>query len=515
MTIPKVWLALFLAIYPLSSIANGTGKPTSTAGQLSFEAAAEQALIIPTTSDEQYWIAELHIPAGLLLHVVLEQESGRKVLTSFASGTEQLRFMSQNKASLKLQIANEWSDYDTPLHWSLSPIQVLPAPPVTEVSIEQLKSPQLKQWVKEGQVPTHSPIIETLPGQSESERLMTFVYLGAKHNVRILGAPSNDIISLQKLKDSNIWFRSFAVPADTLLSYRVAPDVPHLDASKRENRVAILSRAETDPLNADVWPLDEQLVQYSRVDIASQVSIPDIPLDDQRLTRHWLHSNILDNERLVTLYRPNVMTPERPAHLVILLDGNEYEHKVSAPERIDHLYESGLTGPLWLLLVNNPDAEARSNELPANPLYADFIADELLPWIERHAGQTFKREQVIVAGSSYGGLAALSASLNRPDRVGHVLSMSGSFWWRGAGGSMQERLASSEQLPLSVYLSAGKFETGRNDEAGILEHNVDVAALLDARNVPYKLTLLSAGHDYYSWSLALEEGLTYLAGERK
>ncbi|SBT19192.1 Enterochelin esterase [Marinomonas gallaica] len=513
MTTPKVWLALLLAVYTLFSATESAA--STMVGLLSFDSAAEQSLTIPSTPDEQYWIAELQIPAGLLLHVVLVQETGSRVLASYASGTEQLRFMSQNKASIRLQLANEWNDYDTPVRWSLSPIAVLPSPPVTGVSIEQVKSPQLRQWIKEGNVPTHSPIIETLPGLPESERLMTFVYLGAKHNVRILGAPVNDIVTLQKLVDSDVWFRSFTVPADTLLSYRVAPDVPHLDANKRENRVAILSRATVDPLNADVWPLDDDLIQYSRVDIASTVPLPNTPLDDQRLTRHWLHSHIFDNERLVTLYRPEARTSERPERLVILLDGNEYEHKVAAAQRIDQLYKSGLTEPLWLLLVNNPDAEARRNELPANPLYADFIADELLPWAEQHAGQIFKREQVIVAGSSYGGLAALSASLNRPDRVGHVLSMSGSFWWQGAGGSMQERLKSAEQLPLSVYLSAGKFETGRNDEAGIFEHNVDVAALLDARQVSYKLTLLSAGHDYYSWSLALEEGLTYLAGERK
>lgn len=510
---PKICILLLLVMYPTCRAADNSVNPTS--GLLNFKDDIQLAIEVPTPSDEQYWIAELNIPAGLLLHVVLEQEAGSRVLASFASGTEQLRLMSQGKASLKLQVANEWSDRDTLLRWALTPIAVLPSPPVIGVSIEQVKSPQLRQWIKEGNVPTHSPIIETLPGLPESERLMTFVYLGAKHNVRILGAPVNDIVTLQKLVDSDVWFRSFTVPADTLLSYRVAPDVPHLDANKRENRVAILSRATVDPLNADVWPLDDDLIQYSRVDIASTVPLPNTPLDDQRLTRHWLHSHIFDNERLVTLYRPEARTSERPGRLVILLDGNEYEHKVAAAQRIDQLYKSGLTEPLWLLLVNNPDAEARRNELPANPLYADFIADELLPWAEQHAGQIFKREQVIVAGSSYGGLAALSASLNRPDRVGHVLSMSGSFWWQGEGGSMQERLQSAEQLPLSVYLSAGKFETGRNDEAGIFEHNVDVAALLDARQVPYKLTLLSAGHDYYSWSLALEEGLTYLAGERK
>lgn len=74
---------------------------------------------------------------------------------------------------------------------------------------------------------------------------------------------------------------------------------------------------------------------------------------------------------------------------------------------------------------------------------------------------------------------------------------------------MQQRLQQATALPLSVYLSAGLFEGGQQD-AGILETNQAVADILANRNIRHHLSLLPAGHDYFAWSYALEEGLSYL-----
>ena len=45
---------------------------------------------------------------------------------------------------------------------------------------------------------------------------------------------------------SDVWFRSYVVPADTLMQYKLAPDVPQVDGVGHEQRRAILVSAQAD-----------------------------------------------------------------------------------------------------------------------------------------------------------------------------------------------------------------------------------------------------------------------------
>ncbi len=72
---------------------------------------------------------------------------------------------------------------------------------------------------------------------------VTFLWRGASRNVFILGSPAGDHDPLFRLGDSDVWFRSYVVPADTLMQYKLAPDVPQVTGSAREQRRAILVSA--------------------------------------------------------------------------------------------------------------------------------------------------------------------------------------------------------------------------------------------------------------------------------
>lgn len=60
---------------------------------------------------------------------------------------------------------------------------------------------------------------------------VTFLWRGASRNVFILGSPAGDHDPLFRLGDSDVWFRSYVVPADTLMQYKLAPDVPQVTGS--------------------------------------------------------------------------------------------------------------------------------------------------------------------------------------------------------------------------------------------------------------------------------------------
>ena len=87
-----------------------------------------------------------------------------------------------------------------------------------------------------------TPMIEDLQGQS----LVTFLYRGAARNVRLFGGPSADHDWLARLGHSDVWFRSYVLPADTRLSYRLAPDIPDIPGNARARRVAIFATGAAD-----------------------------------------------------------------------------------------------------------------------------------------------------------------------------------------------------------------------------------------------------------------------------
>ena len=81
------------------------------------------------------------------------------------------------------------------------------------------------------------------------------------------------------------------------------------------------------------------------------------------------------------------------------------------------------------LFVGNAPDDARSRELPCNPVFADFLASELLPWAHGLYYFTTDPRQTVVGGSSFGGLASAYAGLRHSETFGNILSQSGSFHW--------------------------------------------------------------------------------------
>jgi enterochelin esterase family protein len=93
-----------------------------------------------------------------------------------------------------------------------------------------------------------------------------------------------------------------------------------------------------------------------------------------------------------------------------------------------------------------------------------FLANQLIPWIRQGWHVTADPAQVIVTGSSAGGLAASFVAFERPDLFGNVWSQSGAFW-RGAEASNQapwewlaEQVSASPRREVRFVLDVGALE---------------------------------------------------------
>jgi enterochelin esterase family protein len=143
---------------------------------------------------------------------------------------------------------------------------------------------------------------------------------------------------------------------------------------------------------------------------------------------------------------------------------------VPTPTILDNLRADGRIPPVVAVFVSQVD---RARELACNEDFGAFVATELIPWAQEryHAGKT--ASDVVVAGSSFGGLAAAFVALRHPRVIGNVLSQSGNFAWAPdrivgpnldattEGGWLIKEYIGRPSEPVRFYLDAGVFEADR------------------------------------------------------
>ncbi|WP_352259492.1 alpha/beta hydrolase-fold protein [Psychrobacter sp. TB55-MNA-CIBAN-0194] len=373
-----------------------------------------------------------------------------------------------------------------------------------------------------------TPLIE----DTDSGTLMTFLVRGHYNNVKLLGGPSNNHESLQQLADSDTWYKSFIVPNNTHLSYQIAPNVPQLPLSGRARRIAIKAVAQVDPYNHHPWP-ESAIDKYTT---KSTVTLEDAPkrpwLDVQKeipkgeLSTFKFTSSILDNTRDITIYSPAIDDSQNnrdDAVLLYIFDAESYIDTVGLPTILENLIAAGEIPPVTVVFISNPDGDARARELPANPVFADVLANELVPQVNKRLPVAIPKDRTVIAGSSYGGLAATTIALRHPDIFGNVISMSGSFWWKPEDQTADDKhFVASEvikmnKVPVRFFLSAGVFETARGNSSsnGILGTNRHLRDVLLAKGYDARYEEYGAGHDYFSWRGIIGDGLISLFGSEE
>ncbi len=326
----------------------------------------------------------------------------------------------------------------------------------------------------------NSPLVEPL---SPSESLVTFLWRGTKHNVRLFGALFGGHTELKQLANSDVWYKTYHMPNSSRLSYQLAPDVPKLPGSARDNKVAILATVQRDPFNTKTWRPSGQ----DKYATHSVLELSDAPQDN------WLKEN-----------------PE-------VTKGNLSKHTVFS-KKLNNTREITLYTPAnFAVFVSNPSRESRRQELPPNPDFAYFMAKELMPWFKAQTQASPSPTQTLVSGSSYGGLASAWVALQYPEVFGAVLSQSGSFWWAPKdfeqGEWLSHEYASANKHDVRFYLNAGLFETGQFS-IDILESNRHFYNVLKAKGYPVKYEEYASGHDYFSWRVNLAKGLVHLLSEK-
>lgn len=476
---------------------------------------------------------------SMTLTVLFPDQSKRRLLHNVASSQE-FMFKAENNGNAYFIVtdtndekSNTAYQIDILQHIPIEQQKALPAklqsPEMQKLSEElQQESNEVKQKVlvdnfwslrkKEG-----TPLIE--PSSKPDHNLVTFLWKGAKNNVLLWGAPSFDHEQLARLENSDIWFRTFEVRNDTLISYRFAPDVPTLPLDKLQQRRALLSTLQADPLNPMTYPIESSKLDkfnYSSIlvldkapfhlDATKQSNIP-----KGKLLNYHFNSKLLNNSRRIFVYFPAHFDKKDSEFLLaFFFDGKEYTEQVPTPDILDNLISEGKMPPTIAVFIDNPSSESRSKELPPNPTFAKMLAEELYPWITEQLDIQPKNTHTILVGSSYSGLAATYIAGQYPHLFGNVLAMSGSFWWKKANSQSNENnyiarlYATKPKQNINFFLSAGRYEASRNGDFDILNNSRHLNDVLIAKGYSVSYKEYTTDHSYFVWQYILPLGLSTL-----
>ncbi|MDF7681592.1 enterochelin esterase [Enterobacteriaceae bacterium ESL0689] len=278
----------------------------------------------------------------------------------------------------------------------------------------------------------------------------------------------------------------------------------------REGWRKLLPQAIADPLNPQSW-------RGGRGHWVSALEMPQAPAQpgwtEQAIAYRparcidW-HSTRLGNQRRVWIYTTGEAEPaQRP--LAILLDGQFWAGSMPVWPALARLTAAGQLPPAVYLLIDAIDNAHRSQELPCQRGFWLALQQELLPQVYAIAPFSDQADRTLVAGQSFGGLAAMYAALHWPQRFGCVLSQSGSFWWpcrdQAQNGLLIAYLREKAPPPgLRIWLEAGEREPL------ILSANQALRQQLQGTKQTVFWHQVDGGHDALCWRGGLMAGLIQL-----
>ncbi|OSN02169.1 MULTISPECIES: enterochelin esterase [Lonsdalea] len=347
--------------------------------------------------------------------------------------------------------------------------------------------------------------------------------------------------SLTRLAGTDVWHWSVLVENDWRGSYCFLPVGAGLlppafsedeDERRRQQRewwYSLSAHAVADPLNANAphhtWggqpessahmPGAPSQTAWRRVDRGEGT------VNGHRLQTFTWRSDKLGNARRIWLYTTGDSSAPEQRPLAIVLDGQRWAEQFPLFSALDEETQGGALPPAVWLLIDAIDLDVRSDELPCNADFWAAVQDELLPLAARHTLFSHERDRTLVAGQSYGGLAALYAGLFMPQRFGRVLTQSGSFWWPDLtvitdgnsssqpGGWLGEQVRKQglTDMPLTVFQEAG------SREADIEFVNRQMHQALTAAGHRVQFRVYAGGHDALCWRGGLIDGCRWLMAE--
>ena len=226
-----------------------------------------------------------------------------------------------------------------------------------------------------------------------------------------------------------------------------------------------------------------------------------------------------------SVYVPAQYSPEKPAALMVFMDGSGYA-KVDGTFRVpvvfDNLIHKGEMPVTIAVFVSpgtvaatKPGAKDRSNRSfeydSMGDRYARFLVEDFLPVALKGLNVSTDPKLRATCGISSGGICAFTAAWEKPDQFGKVLSHIGSFTNIRGGWAYPGliRKTKGAPKPIKIWLQDGKDDLNNLFGNWPLA-NEDLAAAFRFAGYDYKFVMTDGGHSGQWGGDQLAESLRWL-----
>ena len=253
-----------------------------------------------------------------------------------------------------------------------------------------------------------------------------------------------------------------------------------------------------------------------------------------RLSRFLLHSAILPDDRVVSVYLPQAYLdqPERRFPVFYLQDGqNLFDPRTSyVPNRTwranstaDALERAGQIAPVILVGVANTGLRRMAEYTPTRDfrmgggegnLYGRLLVEELKPWVDRTFRTLPDAASTGLGGSSLGGLITLYLGLQYPQIFTRLAVVSPSIWWDHRSIlTFVTQFAAEHPTPATlpkIWLDIGTAEGQRHvRDTELLDRLLLQSGWSDEVNLRL-LVVPDAVHDEDAWAARFDQILQFL-----
>ncbi len=369
-----------------------------------------------------------------------------------------------------------------------------------------------------------TPLIESIRAEPH-ESLVTFFWCGDSSTQNVVVISPLTLVDLQgarmhQVPGTEIWYLTYRMRNDARMAYRLAPNDSLVPFESEPNFFTRMSKFQRDPLNPKTFDyggnVQGSLLELPEAPSDARIHVrPDIP--HGALVESKLPSALLKNERTVWTYTPPGYDAARAYPLLVVMDGESYTSLVPTPTILDNLIHDGRIPPLVALFIGNASPQARDAELNCANAWGDFLVKEAIPWMVSTEHVRIETKNVLIAGSSMGGLAAACAAVQHPEVFGKVLAQSGSFYRAPAGEPpewLARHVAQSPRLPLDIYLEIGLLETSAipSRDPSMLTSSRHLRDVLTAKGYRVDFHERYNGHEHVAWRATFAAGLIDLLG---
>jgi enterochelin esterase family protein len=290
---------------------------------------------------------------------------------------------------------------------------------------------------------------------------------------------------------SDIWMAVHKFPSDARLDYKIVVD--------------------------DKWILDPDnpWQQMSGMGPNSELRMPSWNFPDETemapgVTRGDLSDNFsIKSDKLGYLVNYKVYTPytyvvNESLPVIYVTDGHEYvdAEKGAMLNVLDNLIYAGEIKPVIAVFIDprepgNNQNNRRMQEYICNQKFADFVGDELVPFIDKSYKTHACPDDRMILGTSLGGMNSAWFGAVRTSDF-HLLGINSPAFNK----TVLDRFGKLDWFPFRIYMTTGVISDTQKQA-------LEMKAILEANKVDFVYREVNEGHSWGNWRALLGDMLMY------